>query len=152
MRTGITMLVWFVLMLGFAQSAAAASTADLAVSMAGDTKNPKWGGTITYSVTVTNLGPDIATGVTVAIGVSDTYANLGGACPDGSVSNRCDLGSLPPGERITVDFRVMACCPEPDQRIGVAVGSVWSDAETVDPVWANNEVRVETKLVGKARS
>jgi hypothetical protein len=129
---------------------AAAGTADLAVTMVGDTKTLTFGDTITFTVTVTNRGPDVATGVSVSLGGSNSYALFGGTCPDGTVSSFCTIGTRAPGESVTLHFRAAAqnaCCPK---RRGVAVVSVFPDAETIDPVRANNEVRLETKLVGKA--
>jgi hypothetical protein len=132
------------------QPVAAAGTADLAVTMVGDRKVLQFGGTMTLTTTVTNRGPDAATGVTLSIGTSDSYHNHGGTCPDGRTSSFCDIGTLAPGESVTVLFHVKAanaCCPD---RLGVAVASVSHDTDTVDLVPANNEVRLETKLVGKA--
>src|SRR3954454_15224696 len=54
---------------------AAAGTADLAVTMVGNKKRLKYGKTLTLTATVTNLGPDVATGVTLGLGVSDSYAD-----------------------------------------------------------------------------
>src|SRR3954468_24908713 len=72
---------------------AAAGTADLAITLVGDKKHLKYGETMTLTATVTNLGPDAATGVTVGLGVSDSYADFGGSCPDGSTSTFCTLGT-----------------------------------------------------------
>lgn len=105
----------------------------------------KSGETITFMTTATNLGPDAATGITLSIGVSDSYHNLGSTCPDGLVSDRCELGTLVPGASVTVYFRAMAanaCCPD---RLGVAVTSVFPDVDSVDSlIPANNEVRRES--------
>jgi uncharacterized repeat protein (TIGR01451 family) len=128
---------------------AAAGTADLAVTMVGDAKRLKFGETITFTVTATNLGPDAATGVTLGVGVSDSLANVGSTCPDGMGSNICVLGTLASGESVTVLFQVMAvnaCCPN---RVGVAVASVSHDGAEPYPDPHTNVVQVETKLVGK---
>jgi hypothetical protein len=130
--------------------AVAANTADLAISMVGDQKHLKFGETMTFTVTVQNLGPEAATGVTVGVGVSDSFANFGGHCPDGTVSTFCDLGTLAPGTEITYLYFVMACCTCCTDRVGVAVANGNHGADTVDPVDTNNSVRVETKLVGRA--
>jgi hypothetical protein len=131
----------------------AAGTADLSITMKGNHKVLKIGATMTFTVTVTNLGPNEATGVNFGIGVSDSYANFGGTCPDGSTSNMCSVGTMASGASVSVLFRVMAlccnCCPDD---LGVAVASVNHDADTVDPVSANDEVRIETKFVGKPPS
>ena len=130
-------------------SAAAVGTADLSVSMTGDAKSLKFGKTMTLTVTVTNAGPDLATGVAVSIGVSDSLADFGGTCPDGSVSDFCTIGELAPGASVTVEFQVMArnqCCPE---FVGIAVASVRHDADTVDPIATNDSSRLEIRLKGK---
>jgi hypothetical protein len=128
---------------------AAGMEADLAVTMVGDTKNLKYGDTITFTVTATNNGPDLATGVTLSLGTSDGYANFGGTCPDGSISDRCVVADLRPGASATVRFHLGTTCGLPP-RLGIAVASVFPDAETIDPISTNNEVRAETKFVGKS--
>src|SRR5215217_8492310 len=96
-----------------APPAIATSTADLAVTMVVYTKDLMVGNTITFAVTVSNHGPDVATGVTLGVVVSDSYADFGGTCPDDSVSSFCDLGQLAPGASVTVLYRLgvrNACC------------------------------------------
>jgi hypothetical protein len=132
-----------------APPAAAATTADLAVTMVSDRKHLKFGQTLTFTVTMTNHGPEAATGVTLFHGVSDAYAEFGGTCPDGSRSTICDLGTLASGASVTVLFRVGTNSACPPERGGVAVARVSPDAETIDPVSANDSVRTETKFVGK---
>jgi hypothetical protein len=132
--------------------AVAAGTADLGVTMVGDRKVLKFGDTITLTATVKNLGPDAATGVVLGIGTSDSYANFGGTCPDGTSSNICTVGTLAPGASVTMSIRAKAlpvCCPD---RIGVANASVSHDADTIDPVSDNDSVIIETKFVGKVPS
>lgn len=132
------------------QPTTAAGTADLAVSVDGYRKVVPYGKSFSFTTTVTNLGPETATGVEVWIGTSDSLANFGGTCPDGKVSGMCVIGEMAPGAQVTVVFRVQAknsCCPED---LGVAVFSVLHDADTIDPNDANDNVRVEIRLVGKA--
>ena len=144
----IAMVAWVSALI--AQPVSAAGTADLSVAMVGDARTLKFGKTMTFTVTASNLGPAVATGVAVTLGTSDSFANFGGTCPDGSVSSYCDIGELVPGASVTLEFRVMAanaCCPE---HIGVAVASVIHDADTIDLVPANDSVRSEVRLKGKA--
>jgi len=131
--------------------AAAAGTADLSVAVRASARVLRFGDTVTFTITVSNLGPDAATGVRVGLGTSDSLANFGGTCPDGTVSNMCDLGTLGSGDQVTVQIRAMACCACCPDHIGVAVTDVSHDAETVDPNPGNNSVRIEIKLVGKVR-
>jgi Domain of unknown function DUF11 len=141
------LLLFPVLML---QPVYAAGTADLSVSMVAEKKSLKFGDSMTLTATTTNNGPDVATGVELRLGVSDSFANFGGACPDGSVSNFCEIGTLPPGASATVEFKVGAiccnCCPE---FVGMADASVVHDAEIADPVSTNDSVSIETRLKGK---
>jgi hypothetical protein len=153
-RLHLVLFVVMLLLAGFPMLAprpvAAAGTADLAVTMVASKRNLPYGHTMTLTATVTNLGPDAATGVAIGIGVSDSYASFGGTCPDGSVSDRCELGTLASGESVTLHFQVMACCSCCPEGVGVAVASVFHDADTVDPDPDNDFVRSETRLVGKA--
>jgi uncharacterized repeat protein (TIGR01451 family) len=129
----------------------AAGTADLGITVKHSARAVRYGATITFATTVTNLGPDTASGVVVSIGVSDSLADCGGTCPDGMTSNICELGALAPGASVTILFQSMAlnsCCPE---NLGVAVADVSHDAETIDPNAANDSVRIEIKLVPKVR-
>ena len=135
-----------------APSAIATSTADLAVTMVVYTKDLMVGNTITFAVTVTNHGPGVATGVTLGVVVSDSYADFGGTCPDASVASFCDLGTLAAGASVTVLYRLGACYSGSPDRLGVAVASVAHDAETVDPISANDFVRTETNFGGKPLS
>jgi uncharacterized repeat protein (TIGR01451 family) len=151
---GLFVLVAMFILSGFPalmpHPVAAAGTADLSVTMVGDKKNLRFGHTITFTVTATNLGPDAATGVAISIGVSDSYGLFGGTCPDGTVSSFCSIGTMASGASVTLQFVAEArneCCPK---RRGVAVVSVFPDANTIDPVEANNSFRLETKLVGKS--
>jgi len=131
--------------------AAAAGTADLSVSMVGDAKVLRFGKTMTLTVVVANHGPDGATGVVVSLGVSDSFADFGGPCPDGSISNFCNIGELAAGATVTVQFQVGACCQCCPEFLGVAVASVGHDANTIDPESSNDSSRIEVKLKGKPR-
>ncbi len=130
--------------------AMAIGTSDLSVTLTAPKKHLKFGETMTLSVSVKNLGPDTATGVEVGVGVSDSYANFGAQCPDGTGSTICQLGTLTPGSVITFPYFVGACCTCCPDRVGVAVANVTHDADTIDPIEENNSSRVETKLIGKA--
>lgn len=151
--TRLSVVVLLALLAGLpmlsSRPAAAAETADLAVSTSA-AKHIRFGDTAGITTTVTNHGPGTATGVTLGLGVSDSLADFGGTCPDGSVSNFCQLPTLAAGEAVTVTFFVMACCTCCPTRLGVAVASVTHDANVVDPVGVNDSVRLEIRLTGPA--
>src|SRR5215213_7786429 len=103
-----------------------------------------------------DLGPDPTTGVSLGVGVSDSYENTGPLiCPDGNPADGgfCTLATLAPGASVTASYVAIArntCCPED---LGVAVASVNSETiDASDPVSSNNESRVETPFKGKPRS
>jgi hypothetical protein len=127
----------------------AAATADLSVSLVAAKKSLKFGDSMVLTATATNNGPDVATGVTLHLGVSDSFADFGGTCPDGSISSFCDIGTLQVGASVTVHFNVGACCECCPDHIGVAIVTVGHDADTVDPISANDSFRTETRLKGK---
>jgi hypothetical protein len=137
-------------------AATALGSADVAVAMVAAKKIAKYGQPVTFTITVTNLGPDPTTGVSLGVGVSDSYENTGPLiCPDGNPADGgfCALATLAPGTSVTASYVAIArntCCPED---LGVAVASVNSETiDASDPVASNNEARVETPFKGKPRS
>src|SRR5687767_2965406 len=120
-------------------------TADVTVAMVADKKLVRYGQPITFTITVTNRGPDATTGVSLGVGVSDSYASTGPlTCPDGNPADGgfCTLDTLAAGASVTATYvatAANACCPK---GVGVAVASVSSQfADTSDPVANNNEAR-----------
>jgi hypothetical protein len=155
-RPGV-LAVGLLALLALAPGAATAlGSADGAVAMVAAKKIAKYGQPVTFTITVTNLGPDPTTGVSLGVGVSDSYENTGPLiCPDGNPADGgfCTLATLAPGASVAASYVAIArntCCPE-DQ--GVAVASVNSETiDASDPVASNNEARVETPFKGKPRS
>jgi hypothetical protein len=137
-------------------AATALGSADVAVAMVAAKKIAKYGQPVTFTITVTNLGPDPTTGVSLGVGVSDSYENTGPLiCPDENPADGgfCTLATLAPGASVAASYVAIArntCCPQ-DQ--GVAVASVNSETiDASDPVASNNDARMETPFKGKPRS
>jgi hypothetical protein len=131
---------------------AAQSRADLAVTMAPSAKHLRFQQSMTVTITVTNLGPETATGVRLSTGESDSINPGRIVCPDGTVSEFggvCEIGTLAAGESVTATWTVTACCTCCPKRIGVITASVSGDAATEDPNPDNNLARVETGFIGK---
>ena len=99
--------------------------------------NPKVGDTVTYTVTVTNLGPDPADNVSV----SDTYPQgltwqsvltTVGTCGPGDFGNSCSLGTLANGAVATITMNYVATAAQPVNH------TVTGATATNDPVPAND--------------
>lgn len=134
------------------QTARAAGTADLAITMTAGSKHLRHNQTMTNTIVVTNLGPDIATGVTITTNVSDSLSPGPITCADGTVIENFDICppiTLGPGESATYTWEVTACCTCCPDRVGEAVAGVVHDAETLDPNRINDFVGVETRFTGK---
>jgi uncharacterized repeat protein (TIGR01451 family) len=123
-------------------------TADLKISKTGPA-SVKPGDPALYNLTVTNLGPDLACGVTVRdsvpAGLGSPVLPTGSACSLSGSVVRCTIAELPAGasSSFQVSFRALA----------VACGStivntatVSAAPPTIDPVSGNNSAMVPTAL------
>ncbi len=99
--------------------------------------NPSVGDTVTYTITVTNLGPDAADSVTL----NDTYPagltwqsvlSTVGTCGPGDFGNSCSLGTLANGAVATVTMNYVATAAQPVNH------TVTGATATNDPVPAND--------------
>jgi uncharacterized repeat protein (TIGR01451 family) len=77
------------------ERAAAQETADLQITKVASSKTVRVGETVTYTVTLTNLGPGVATGVVFGDSMPDQLNLVESTC--GSVSAFCSIAALPPG-------------------------------------------------------
>ncbi|HLG23226.1 MAG TPA: CARDB domain-containing protein, partial [Candidatus Manganitrophaceae bacterium] len=125
------------------------SAADLALTVS-DTPDPvRVGNNITYTVTVTNSGPDIATNVYVQNRFSGEAAVLGfGTCLGGNYSPsylNCGVGSINPGASATATFEVST------NATGTVTNTATTGSDIVpDPNTANNSVTATTVITGSA--
>ena len=129
------------------------ATADLQISMAGPAEE-KVKRDITYTITVTNAGPDPATNVVVSDALPDVSTFVSVVADDftcttpapgtnGTVS--CQLASLGAGETRTLT--VIAHLEEGGKTTITNTATVSSS--TSDSESANNSASVETELKGK---
>src|SRR5215203_2343380 len=102
-RFAFALLALVVLVGGSALPAAAQETADLALTKVADQKNVRIGENITYTITLTNLGPDTATGVVFGDPVPDPLNLVSFTCSQGTISGGsfCAVESLPSGASVT---------------------------------------------------
>ena len=120
--------------------------ADLRLTMTDEPDPIAAGGTVTYSLTVTNLGPDIAANVTVTDILPNGVTLLSatpstGACV-GTTTLTCSMGTLTVSQTatITIVARVAAS--------GVAINRASVTASGPDLEDNNNTIAVNTSVVG----
>jgi len=130
-------------------AAAQGTSADLALTMTwnGHGKpRAQVGQFVTYSITVTNNGPDTAVGTQLFASVSDQFNPISLTCADPALCTEPGL-DLAAGATSTATFVAQACCFGKDEvRNAFAVGSVQSSTE--DPNPDNNRVMVTTTIIG----
>ena len=129
-----------------ADRAAAQGTADLAISKVADHKTVTLGGTVTYTVTVTNLGPDSATGVVFGDPIPDQLNLVDSTC--GAVSAFCTAESLASGDSATL---TIVATPIPNLARGerrIENTAFVMDSATTDPNASNDQASVTVRVVG----
>jgi uncharacterized repeat protein (TIGR01451 family) len=97
--TGAIVAAVLLVVLG-AQTVTAQETADLQITKVASSKTVRVGKTVTYTVTLTNLGPSVATGVVFGDSLPDQLNLVKSTC--GAVSALCTVGSLPSGASSTL--------------------------------------------------
>ena len=145
------MHVWLaaaVLVVGVsAAPAAAQASADLQITKAADQKTIKLGETVTYTVTVTNLGPDVATGVVFGDPIPDQLNLVASTC--GTVSAFCAVETLPSGASTTL---TILATPIPnlarEERLITNTAFV-AQSTTIDPNPSNDQASAAVRVVGR---
>ena len=137
---------------------AATATSDLSITLVADQSKVKMGQTITYTATMTNLGPDDAIDVAMSFGLPDQLNFLSLNCdrvsPDGLF---CEYGTLAAGETVV---STLIATPTPgtsthDRKLTVTANAVLltdcslDPTGSCDPDLSNNSASVTTKLIGK---
>lgn len=125
---------------------AAGSAADLALSKSDAVDPVAQGATISYTLTVTNNGPDTADNVVVTdqLPASTTFVSATpsqGSCSNSGNTVTCSLGSLANGGSATVDIDATAPAADTTVTNSATVGS-----DTSDPNGANNSATEQTTV------
>jgi len=119
--------------------------ADLALIKAGPAGRVPTGRSMTYTVNVTNNGPDASSGVTVTDQLPSTVTFLSATPSQGSCSNSggtvtCNLGSIGSGAIATVEIVVEPTVP------GTIINTASVTASTPDPNEGNNSDSENTSI------
>jgi uncharacterized repeat protein (TIGR01451 family) len=101
----------------------------------------------TYSITVTNLGPDASTGTYLVPSNPDAFNLVSMTCSDASFCSPPG-GALASGASVTATIIDVVCCfPAGADRL-VAAGATVVVAPDTDPNLDNNTALVRTKITG----
>lgn len=127
---------------------AGAPCADLAVTKVESPSPATVGGTLTYTITVTNNGPSKATGVTLTDNLPLNAGFLSATPSQGSCAGQaainCSLGSLAVGASAKVTVLATARAP------GNVINTAAVSGDQVDPNLANNQATVTSAVVAPA--
>ncbi len=119
--------------------------ADLAVTKTDSADPVSRGATLTYTVIVTNQGPETATGVLLTDALSTSVrfvsvASTAGSCSELDDTVTCTLGDIPNGGSVTVTINATA------RRTGTAINTAQVSSLSPDPDPANNTDTEETVI------
>jgi uncharacterized repeat protein (TIGR01451 family) len=156
MKTGtlhylITLITVLILMLGIVPSASAEEPgADLALTEVADRTRAKIGENITFTITVTNLGHDIATGIYFGDSIPDPLNFVSSSCDRGTAYwGLCRVDSLAVGESATIIFVTTPITnPAQSERKFTNLAYI-AEATTFDPNPANNTASLSFQIIGK---
>jgi len=135
------------------QPVIAQSSADLSLTKTADRSRVRLGEEIVYTITVTNLGPDVATNVIFGGAVTDAINWIAFTCQEGTrvdeVSTFCVVDSLQAGQSAVA---ILVAVPVPnlnkdERRIDNTAFVVSSD--TPDPTTENDLVTVRVRVIGR---
>lgn len=119
-----------------------APAANLALAMTDAPDPVPAGGALTYTLTVSNVGPLVATGVTLVdpLPAAVSFVSASAGCTASGATVTCALGSLDPGASQVVKIQARA------NRYTMAKNTASVAANEVDPV-AGNNVAMESTLI-----
>jgi hypothetical protein len=130
---------------------AAQGGADLSISMTGPTR-VKSQALVVYTITVTNVGTETATRVSIIGGGTDQFDSISMHCQNnGSFGqNACEPGDIAPGASAVATYSASVCClVRHESRQAVIGASVGQDVvPDPDPDPANNVVQLAVYITG----
>lgn len=150
-RFVLSFLSLLILLSGNIPSAAAQSPiADLALTKTADRKNVKIGQSITFTITITNLGPDAATNVFFGDALPDPLNFVTASCNKGpTFGGACEVASLAVGESATITLVATPITnPARSERRFTNTAFIGA-SDAFDPNTDNNTASLRLHIVGK---
>lgn len=139
-----------VLSLSVSSASAQSPIADLALTKKADRKNVKIGQNITFTITVTNLGPDTATNVFFGDALPDPLNFVSASCDKGpTFGGTCEVASLAAGESATITLVATPISnPARSERRFTNTAFIGA-SDAFDPNTKNNTASLHLHIVGK---
>src|SRR5215208_7126201 len=130
-------IVMAVLTVGLSANVAfAQGTADLSITKTADRHTVKIGETVTYTITLTNLGPEAATDVVFGDSIPDQLNLVSSTC--GDVSAFCTVASLESGDSVTLTVVATSIANLAHSERRVMNGAFVAELSSLDPNAAND--------------
>ena len=150
-RFAFALLALVVLVGGSSQPAAAQGIADLKLTKVADKKHVRIGENVTYTITLTNLGPDTATGVVFGDPLPDPLNLASFTCSQGTISGGsfCAVESVPSGASVTATLVATPITNPAKSERRFSNTAFISESATPDPNSNNNSATVRTHIIGK---
>jgi uncharacterized repeat protein (TIGR01451 family) len=131
----------------FAEVATAQGAADLQLTKTADRKTVKIGKTVTYPITLTNLGPDVATDIVFGDPLPDQLNLVGSTC--GAISAFCTVTSLPSGASATLTVVATPITNPAKSERRVRNCAFIAEAGSTDPNPDNDIACARIQIVGR---
>jgi uncharacterized repeat protein (TIGR01451 family) len=153
---GLTPILLLLIALGFSiislQPAAAQTGADLAITKVADRTRVSLTDHVTYTITVTNLGPGTATNVIFTDAVPDQLNLFAFACHGATQisASSCQVDSLASGESAsaTLEAEIISNLAKSERRF-TNTSYIAEESVANDPNSANNHAIEEIHVVGR---
>ena len=133
-----------------AETVTAQETADLQITKVASSKTVRVGETVTYTVTLTNLGPGVATGIRFGDPLPDQLNLVDSICDAVVDSSFCTVESLPSGTSATLTIVTTPITNAARNERRISNTAFIADfGTTIDPNPSNDQASTIVRLVGQ---